>query len=199
MSNQADVAVTDVNPELVQFFKALADETRLKMVGLLAKESLTGEQLAAMLDMKPATISHHLAKLTEAGLVEVEGLRGREKPYRLRLDAIQNMAQRLLAQETLHAAAVATDVDVDAFDRKVVRAFVRRDGSLKEIPAAQKKLQAVLRYIVRSFEPERRYSEKHVNLVLGRFHHDIASLRRYLISYKLMERDPDGAQYWRVK
>lgn len=197
MSNQSDALVTDANPELVQFFKALADETRLKMVGLLAKESLTGEQLAEMLGVKPATISHHLAKLTEASLVEAEGLRGREKPYRLRLDAIQNMAQRLLAQETLHATA--TDVDVDAFDRKVVRAFVRRDGSLKEIPAAQKKLQAVLRYIVRSFELERRYSEKHVNLVLGRFHHDIASLRRYLISYKLMERAPDGAQYWRVK
>jgi len=88
-------------------------------------------------------------------------------------------------------------VDVDAFDRKVVRAFVRRDGSLKEIPAAQKKLQAVLRYIAREFEPERRYSEKQVNAILGRFHPDIASLRRYLIIYKLMERDPNGAQYWK--
>jgi biotin operon repressor len=191
--------MTDPNPELATFFKALADETRLKIVGLLARESLTGEQLAAMLDVKAATVSHHLAKLAEAGLVDVEGQRGREKPYRLRLDAIHSMAQRLLAQDTLpQIPQTAEGVDVEAFDRKVVRDFVRRDGSLKEIPAAQKKLQAVLRHIVRAFSPERRYTEKHVNLVLSRFHHDTASLRRYLISYKLMARDPDGAHYWRL-
>ncbi len=196
MSNQSGNAQTEAAPpELVQFFKALADETRLKIVGLLAHESLTGEQLAAMLAVKPATISHHLAKLAEAGLVSVEGQRGREKPYTLRLDAIQAMAQRLLAQETL--PQVTHNVDTGAFDRQVVKAFTRRDGSLKEIPAAQKKLQAVLRHIIRAFEPGRVYSEKHVNLKLARFHADTASLRRYLISYKLMERDANGARYWR--
>jgi len=191
--------MTDPNPELVTFFKALADGTRLKIVGLLARESLTGEQLAAMLDVKAATVSHHLSKLAEAGLVDVEGQRGHEKPYRLRLEAIHSMAQRLLAQDTLpQISQTAEGVDVEAFDRKVVRDFVRRDGSLKEIPAAQKKLQAVLRHIVRAFSPERRYTEKYVNLVLSRFHPDTASLRRYLISYKLMARDPDGAYYWRL-
>ncbi|MGQ0602957.1 MAG: DUF2087 domain-containing protein [Anaerolineales bacterium] len=193
MSNQNDAV--KIAPELVQFFKALADETRLMIVGLLARESLTGEQLAAMLKVKPATISHHLAKLAEAGLVEVEGLRGREKPYRLRLDAIHIMAQRLLAQETL--PQVTQDVDTDAFDRKVVRDFTRRDGSLKEIPAQQKKLQAVLRHIAKAFEPGRVYTEKHINLKLAHFHADIASLRRELISHKLLERAADGARYWR--
>src|SRR5574341_470039 len=89
------------------------------------------------------------------------------------------------------------DLDAEVYDRKVVKDFLRRDGSLKEIPAQQKKLLAVLRHIVRAFQPERVYSEKHVNLKLARFHADTASLRRYLISYKLMERDADGARYWR--
>jgi hypothetical protein len=124
---------------------------------------------------------------------------GRRDVRNLRLDAIHAMAQRLLAQDTLPQIPQAVaGVDVDAFDRKVVRDFFRRDGSLKEIPAAQKKLQAVLRHIVRAFHPERRYTEKHVNQVLSRFHPDTASLRRYLISYKLMARDADGAHYWRV-
>lgn len=186
--------MTDAAPELVQFFKALADENRLKIVGLLARESHSGEQLAAILEVKPATISHHLAKLAEAGLVSAQ-TDGHFKLYELRLDVISAMARRLLAQETLpqHAAGL----DVGAYDRQVVKAFTRRDGSLKEIPAAQKKLQAVLRHIVRAFQPGRVYSEKHVNLKLARFHADTASLRRYLISYKLMERDADGARYWR--
>ena len=186
--------MTDTAPELVQFFKALADENRLKIVGLLARESHSGEQLAAILDVKPATISHHLARLAEAGLVSAQ-TDGHFKLYALRLDAIHALAERLLAEDTLpHAAA---DLDVEAYDRKVVKDFMRRDGSLKEIPAAQKKLLAVLRHIVRAFQPGRVYSEKHVNLKLARFHADTASLRRYLISYKLMERDADGARYWR--
>lgn len=187
-----------MNPDesdLTQFFKALADGTRLKMVGLLARESLTGEQLAAMLAVKPATISHHLARLAEAGLVEAEGLRGREKPYRLRLAVIHSLAQLLLARETL--PQTAADVDVEAFDRKVVRDFSRRDGSLKEIPAQRKKLLAVLRHIVRRFEPGREYNEKHINFILAQFHPDIASLRRALISDGLLARDPDGGKYWR--
>lgn len=186
--------MTDTAPELVQFFKALADENRLKIVGLLARESCSGEQLAAILDVKPATISHHLARLAEAGLVSARA-DGHFKLYALRLDAIHALAERLLAEDTLPQAAA--DLDAEAYDRKVVKDFTRRDGSLKEIPAAQKKLLAVLRHIVQAFQPGRVYSEKHVNLKLARFHADTASLRRYLISYKLMERDADGARYWR--
>jgi hypothetical protein len=189
--------MTDPTPELVQFFKALADETRLKIVGLLAREALTGEQLALALDVRPATISNHLARLMGAGLVDVEPQRGHEKPYRLRLDAIRAMAGRLLAEETL--PQVAEGLDVDAYDVRVVKAFSRRDGSLKEIPAQQKKLLAVLRHIVRVFEPGREYTEKQVNEALARFHEDIASLRRYLISYKFMQRDPHGKKYWRAE
>lgn len=186
--------MTETAPELVQFFKALADENRLKIVGLLARESYSGEQLAAILDVKPATISHHLARLAEAGLVSARA-DGHFKLYTLRLDAIHAMAERLLAEDTL--PQTSADLDVEAYDRKVVKDFTRRDGSLKEIPAAQKKLLAVLRHVVRAFQPGRVYSEKHVNLKLARFHADTASLRRYLISYKLMERDADGARYWR--
>jgi biotin operon repressor len=186
--------MTETTPELVQFFKALADETRLKLVGLLAREAYSGEALAAILGVKPATISHHLAKLAEAGLVSAQ-MDGHSKLYSLRLDALRAMAERLLSQEAL--PQTTADLDVEAYDRKVVKDFMRRDGSLKEIPAAQKKLLAVLRHIVRAFQPGHVYSEKHVNLKLARYHADTASLRRYLISYKLMERDADGARYWR--
>ena len=37
--------------ELLVFFKALADPSRLKLVGLLAQQSYTVEQLAAMLNL----------------------------------------------------------------------------------------------------------------------------------------------------
>ena len=57
------------NTELVAFFKALADSNRLKIVGLLAQQPYSVEELAALLELKPPTVSHHLSKLAEVGLV----------------------------------------------------------------------------------------------------------------------------------
>ena len=187
--------------DLLQFFKAMADENRLKIIGLLARESYSGEVLAEILKVKPATVSHHLAKLAEAGLVSAR-MDGHAKLYTLRLDALHAMASRLLAPGTLPAAA-APDPSapfagqaLDAFDRRVLADFLRPDGSLKQIPVQQKKLQAVLRHMVKEFELDRRYPEKQVNERLSRYHADTASLRRALIEYKLMQRA--GGFYWRT-
>ena len=181
------------SPELLQFFKALADENRLKIVGLLARESLTGEQLAAILKVKPATISHHLARLAEAGLVTAE-MEGHSKPYSLRLEAVHDLARQLLAEETL--PQTVADLDLEAYDRKILKDYLKRDGSLKQIPTQEKKLLAVLRHIARQFKPGQEYNEKQVNEVLAVFHPDTASLRRDLVDYRFMERDKGGRKYW---
>ena len=59
-----------MSEELVTFFKALADSNRLKIVGLLAEKSYSVEELAELLQIKPSTVSHHLSRLSEAGLVK---------------------------------------------------------------------------------------------------------------------------------
>jgi len=79
----------------------------------------------------------------------------------------------------------------------VVADYSRPDGSLKTIPAQRKKLEAVLRYVVKSFEPGVRYSEKQVNRALAHFHEDTASLRRELVGAGLMQREPSEGVYWR--
>ena len=61
-----------MSEELVTFFKALADANRLKIVGLLAQQPYSVEQLAAILDLRPSTISHHLKELQLAGLIVCE-------------------------------------------------------------------------------------------------------------------------------
>jgi len=55
--------------QLLNFFKALSDANRLKIVGLLAQSPHTVEQLAEMLHLHPSTVSHHLNRLSKAGLV----------------------------------------------------------------------------------------------------------------------------------
>jgi len=184
-----------MSEELVTFFKALADSNRLKIVGLLAEKSYSVEELAALLQLKPSTVSHHLSKLADAELVTSHG-ESYYSVYQLDKKVLEEKSRSMFSQSEL--STVTAEVDVDAYDAKVVRDFTKRDGSLKTIPAQQKKLEAILRHVVKSFEVGKRYSEKRVNEILSKFHEDTATLRRELIGYKLMEREGGGGEYWRV-
>jgi predicted transcriptional regulator len=181
-----------MSEELVNFFKALADANRLKIVGLLAQQPYSVEQLAAILHLQPSTISHHLSKLAEVGLVSAKA-ESYYNVYQLEEETLQK-TRRLFSQQDL--ASVVEGVDMEGYDRKVVEDYSLPDGRLKTIPAQRKKLEAVLRYVVTVFDPGVRYSEKQVNEMLSRFHEDTATLRRELVGYGLMQRE-GGGEYWR--
>ncbi len=186
--------MADTNTELVDFFKALADANRLKIVGLLAQQPYSVEELAALLALKPSTVSHHLARLTEAGLVNARA-ESYYNVYQLDEKALEAKSRSLFSQENLKATV--SDVDLDAYDAKVVADYTRKDGSLKTIPAQRKKLEAVLRYVVKAFKVGKRYNEKQVNEILSGYHEDTASLRRELVGSGLMKREGGGGEYWR--
>lgn len=184
-----------MSEELVTFFKALADANRLKIVGLLAEKSYSVEELAELLKLKPSTISHHLSRLAEAGLV-----RGRSESYynvyQLDRSVLDEKARTMFSQGEL--SNVAAEVDADAYDKKVIKDYARRDGSLKTLPAQRKKLEAILRYVVQAFDAGKRYSEKQVNEILAGYYDDTATLRRELVGFGLMQREGGGGEYWRV-
>jgi biotin operon repressor len=185
-----------MSEEAVAFFKALADATRLKIVGLLAQQPYSVEELAALLNLKASTVSHHLAKLAQVGLVSAK-TESYYNIYQLDEKALQSKSRNLFSRENLAASVV--NVDADAYDNKVINDYTRKDGSLETIPAQRKKLEAILRHVVKAFEPGKRYSEKQVNEILGKYHEDTASLRRELVGYKLMNREGGGGDYWRER
>ncbi len=55
---------------LVNFHKVLSDPTRIRLLALLAAGPLHGQALAGKLGVKPPTITHHMMKLREVGLVK---------------------------------------------------------------------------------------------------------------------------------
>jgi len=180
--------------ELLEFFKALSNGNRLRILRLLARQPLTVEQLAEMLGLRPSTVSHHLQYLAHVGLVSARA-ESYYNVYRLEDGALEDMAQRLLARETLSGAAAG--VDLDAYDRKVIANFTTPDGRIKAFPAQRKKFEATLRYVLRVFEPGVRYSEVQVNQMLSQFHEDTATLRRELVGYGWLKREGGGGDYWR--
>ncbi len=183
--------------ELLNFFKALADANRLKIIGLLAQQPYTGEQLAEMLGLSASTVSHHLSMLAHVELVSARSEQY-YNVYSLNVGALHAMAQRLLSRDDL--PRLAEDVDRTAYDRKVLKTFVRADGSIKSFPAQEKKFQVLLHYVLNAFEPGKRYSEKQVNNLLSRYSDDTAALRRGLIEYRLMAREvaQGSSTYWRI-
>lgn len=181
---------------LLNFFKALADANRLKLIGLLAANESSVEELSAVLDISPSTVSHHLSKLAEIGLVTARAV-GYYNFYRLETDALEDMAKRLLAKETL--PEVAKDLDRKAYDRKILKDYLNEDGTILQLPTNQRKLDVILQYIADRFNFGRVYDEKTVNQIIGELNEDISGLRRDLISFGYLDRKRDGSAYWRVE
>jgi hypothetical protein len=174
------------------YLKALADETRLKLIGLLATRERSVGELAEILGLREPTISHHLSKLSSAGLVAMRPA-GTAHFYSLDAEALQRIGRELFAPEQMRSLALQPDAE--DWERRVLRTYLKGEV-LTKIPDTRKKRDVVLRWLVTRFEEGRRYAEREVNEVIGRHHPDFATLRRELIGARLMRRE-EGV-YWRL-
>ena len=87
-----------------ELFKALADPTRVRLVNLLATsdEPVCVCELIPQLDLAQPTVSHHLKKLTDAGLLEREQ-RGKWAYYTLDREALGRLAALVQLEEEVLA------------------------------------------------------------------------------------------------
>ena len=180
--------------QTVSFFKSLADASRLRMLGVLATDERSVDELAALLELRAPTVSHHLARLRELGLVKMRA-DGNLHYYRLDQDALRGLSRDVLSEERI--ASFADEVEAEAWEKKVLRDFF--DGQrLKEIPASRKKRAVILRRLAEEFKLSKRYKETQVNEILLRHHPDPATLRRELVGAGLLQRDIKSV-YWRAE
>lgn len=177
---------------ILDFFKTFTDIQRLKMAALLVDEALTGKEIAARLGLRESDVPRQLAMLERLGL-----LARSEDRYRLDTKAMERLSRSVLAGLRTAPEARSDDENADDFERQVVKNFLLPDGRIREIPSQAKKRVALLKHVVQAFEPGVRYSEKQVNEILARYHSDFAMLRRYLYDDELLQREANGAAYWR--
>lgn len=170
---------------LLRFYKALADESRLKLVGLLAGSAHNVQDLAAALQLKEPTVSHHLAILREAGLVTMRA-EGTVHWYRLDLDAMRASSRSMLSRENL--AALAAAEGADDFERKVLSSFVEGER-IKDIPVPRKKRLVILRWLAHRLDEKATYTENQLNAIIKRHHWDTATIRRDMVGYRMLARN----------
>ncbi len=168
----------------------LSDPNRLRVVSALALDASTFDEIRAATGLELRAVTKALTRLADGGLVVVESDTGTQARHYLVESAFRVAARQAAATRP---AAIEHD-DAPADDAKVLRAFVRA-GRITSIPSSEKKRLVVLEWLAPNFEPGRRYSEKMVNLILGKFHADTAALRRYLVDYGFLSRE--AGEYWR--
>jgi DNA-binding transcriptional ArsR family regulator len=173
-------------PTLLQFFKALANDSRLRLLGLVAQREHNVQELAKRLKLSEPTASHHLAILKRLGLVSLRP-DGNTHWYALDPDALTQLARSVLNREQVAALAPAGNAASET--SPVLRNYVSPNGEITQIPASRKKRRIILSWLVQKFEIDKTYSESEVNMMIQRHHQDCATLRRELIGYKMMIRN----------
>jgi biotin operon repressor len=173
--------------KIVEFHKALGDLTRVRIIGLLQQGPLHGQAIAGKLGLKPPTITHHMAKLREVGLIK----ENRDKNtiyFSLNTKALENSAKAILTVGTGGEASM--EMSVTAEERAaIIKNFFTKDRKLKNVPAQRKKKLVVLAHMVEGLEFGKVYPEKEINEYLKQFHEDYATLRRELIMCQFMYRE----------
>jgi predicted transcriptional regulator len=191
-----DTAVTR-DHTLLQFFKALGDANRLRLIGLLAHRPHSVEELATVLELRPSTLSHHLSKLAAARLVRSDA-QGHYHVYSLDLDSLHERTRTLFSHEHLRELAAIEGLE-DPFDRKVLSTFLEEEGRIAKFPVKRKRFEVILRHALRLFEDEGPWDESEVNRRLETLSEDTETLRRGFIDHGCMTRSPGGRAYRRAR
>ena len=179
--------------EAIRLFKCLSDKSRLQILKSLAIEDMYVERLAERLGITAPTVSFHLKKLADAGAVT---------SYKSQYYMMYSLKKEIFETRILDILREKSDEDAlqaqrDAEYRKRVIDTFFEYGKLKAIPAQRKKERIILDELVKAFAFDRVYSEREVNIILADYFDDFCTLRRDMISEKLLDRDAGG--YWRVK
>jgi biotin operon repressor len=180
-----DMSETELMPALVRLFKGLADPTRLRMIAAMVDRGRCGQDLAAEVGISPATVSHHLRVLSEAGLLRET----RQPPYtfyQLDLEQLQSAVKAVSSPKRVRELASTASVDDDT--RDVLRAFF--DGPrLIALPVQRRKKEIVLEELLRRLPRRREYREPELNKFIEAVHPDFCTIRREWIMGGYMERE----------
>ena len=177
----------------LKLFKCLSDTSRLRILQALIEGEMYTELLAERLELTPSTVSFHMKKLEDAGLVV-----SRKEQYYTVYSLNRDVLER-----TLYEVAASEPEQIDEqqkreeeYRKKVLKSFFEY-GKLRSIPVQRKKKLICYEQIAELFEPGRVYSEKEVNDIISPVHEDYCTIRRDMISEGIFSRT--GDRYVRLR
>jgi hypothetical protein len=164
----------------------LAVPERRRVLAAMILGAVTLDEVKQATGLSTRTVVGALHRMVDSGVVVTDG-EGRYWP----VDDVFRRAS-IRSRPVRPAGGDSGDRGDTA---RVLRSFVR-DGRLLSIPTQRAKRLVILDLLAQEFEPGRRYRERTVNTVLGKWHDDTAALRRYLVDEGFLDRA--AGEYWRT-
>ena len=170
--------------ESAQIMKALADTSRLVLIQALHTPQCV-EELAQRCNLAPSTVCFHLGKLEKAGLVT----KRKDQYY-----AVYTLNEEIFGKSLRELTSFRNgeeEIQQERLKRhraKVLRAFMK-NGRVTRIPAQYKKRLIVMGEILLHFRPDRTYTEKEVDDLIGKSCDDYTTIRRAFIDEGIMVRN----------
>lgn len=131
-------------------------------------------------------------------------LREKQKQAKIFLAIMELLGERIPSKQSFIEIPRSSNYVDERFaiteqeNDKIIAAYFKQgpEGPLEVYPLKEKKRVAILRHLLKFFDPNRTYTEKEVNSILKPFYEDYVLLRRHLIEYGFMDRVQDGSSYW---
>ena len=171
--------------DYAKIFKVLSDSSRLQILASLLKEPMYVELLATRLKLHPSTVSFHLKKLEQVGIVSST----KDQyyvTYHINKAALNINVMQVLS--SIRTDSQSEEEREQEYKQKILSNFIV-DGTLRSIPVQHKKRLIILEEIAKSFESNKEYTEKEVNIIISEYHPDFCTIRREFIMNRMFERE----------
>lgn len=165
-------------------FKCLADKSRLRIINNLLNEPMYVELLAKRLDLTASTVSFHLKKLEACGLVSSK----KEQyyvMYHVNKDAFD---ATLLSMVHTEQKDKVEDKRQQEYRAKILKTFMK-NGKVNQMPVQWKKRMVLWEEVLKSFEKNREYKEREVNIIIADFNDDFCTIRREMVDIGMFTRE----------
>lgn len=171
--------------ESITLMKSLADSSRLMILNSLMEKAQYVEELSERHKLAASTVSFHLKKLEQAGLVS------KKKEQYYFVYTCNNEVLNLSLREITSFKNVdkfIQDERIEKYKEKVLKTFFKKNSLIK-LPAQHKKKLIILNVFVNMFERGKNYTENEVDFIINKAYDDHCTIRRLLIEEKMMTRN----------
>ena len=168
----------------IEIMKALADTSRLMILNSLFEKPQYAEELSKRIGLAASTISFHLKKMEEAGLIKKSKFQYYHI-YEINDTVFNKTLEQFVKFDNMEK--YAQEKRIDDYKQKVIRSFFK-GKKLIRLPSQNMKKWIVLEVIVQKFSPDKEYSEQEVNDTIKPVYDDYCTIRRALVDENLMVR-----------
>ncbi len=167
--------------DALQLFKGLADDSRLQIIVLLLDKAYCVEDIAEALKLAVSTVSAHLKKLQQAGLVY---------PVKVQYYNVYHLKKEILEMklnEIMPSDHSIKPNRTEILKNKVLQTYFC-EGRITRLPTQNKKRWIVYLEIIKLFEAGKSYTEKEINEVIKQIYDDYCMVRRELVDEGVLSR-----------